>query len=366
MLFSIVIIFVICWLPATLVLTFSGAWTSMPDILWPTTIWLAFCNSSMNSIVYGVMNKNFRTGYLELLHELCCCSKRYKHSFDDLTRVFVCDFSQNPETVHPNKLVSIISCSCRCTCLSSPKDTASDKEDFNPQDILASDNTPIYPKSFRFPASNQLKGYGSGSITALPSTAIPTGDILRHRSSSSAPQARTIKPEELYNNEDHYITTKNAGPVWHYPPIQPVVPEVEYVYGTFSSGNSSIITIESTISDDSDYPDSREGEYSPTVSAPDASADVLNYHPAHRRHRRDSENTYEVIGSVHRPHRIRTTVIRLQEGDMAPIYEVPIPDGEGDVILPTSVDKTPVSARKKAATETTDDMIVATRKETQM
>ena len=76
MLLTIVIVFAICWTPATFVFTFSGIWSSMPQILWPIAIWLAFCNSGMNSLIYGVMNKHFRTGYMELFEYMFCC-KRY-------------------------------------------------------------------------------------------------------------------------------------------------------------------------------------------------------------------------------------------------------------------------------------------------
>ncbi len=69
---AIVVLFILFWLPAIVVLSAGGIWEAMPSVLWPIAIWLALCNSAVNSIVYGVMNKNFRAGYLDLIEHMCC------------------------------------------------------------------------------------------------------------------------------------------------------------------------------------------------------------------------------------------------------------------------------------------------------
>ena len=73
-LFTIVLIFVVCWLPTGIVLGLTDR-IAFGRIGWNVVIWLSLCNSSMNSIIYGVMNKNFRNGYKELLSHVCCCGK---------------------------------------------------------------------------------------------------------------------------------------------------------------------------------------------------------------------------------------------------------------------------------------------------
>ena len=76
-LFAIVIIFVVFWIPAVIVLPLSGFWADMPKVLYTISVWTAFSNSSVNSVVYGAMNKNFRRGYSSLFRKVfCCCSGR--------------------------------------------------------------------------------------------------------------------------------------------------------------------------------------------------------------------------------------------------------------------------------------------------
>ncbi len=73
-LFIIVVVFIVCWFPTAVTLSL-GKDLHIPDIVHTLTIWLSFTNSSMNSIIYGVMNKNFRKGYTQLLSHLFCCQK---------------------------------------------------------------------------------------------------------------------------------------------------------------------------------------------------------------------------------------------------------------------------------------------------
>ena len=178
---------------------------------------------------------------------------------------------------------------------------------------------------FRFPISSELKGYGMRNKNHLNG-----GYGTRN---TSPPVARSVQPEELFDNENGgYTSTKNTDDVWHYPRMENNTPEVEYVYGAFSSGNSSIVTIESTITDDLERDDSNG-----------------------RRNRQDGsqadshENDYDTIENVQRDYLkpVKTTnIIGLREGKLSPIYEVPIPEGEGEIILPTQVKRTPVFKRR--------------------
>nr|AKQ63026.1 orphan G-protein coupled receptor 31 [Platynereis dumerilii] len=72
MLVTIVVIFIVCWTPTGLVMTLMGAGISAPLILYPIAIWLSFSNSSMNSVIYGIMNRNFRRGYRQILRKIAC------------------------------------------------------------------------------------------------------------------------------------------------------------------------------------------------------------------------------------------------------------------------------------------------------
>ena len=80
-LFTIVILFIVFWLPASVVLPLAGFWADMPKILYTISVWTAFSNSSVNSVVYGAMNKNFRRGYVSLLKRMFCgCRRRECHA----------------------------------------------------------------------------------------------------------------------------------------------------------------------------------------------------------------------------------------------------------------------------------------------
>lgn len=68
----IVWVFFVCWgLLACMLLAISLV-DSLPDWLGPTALWLALCNSSMNSFIYGLMNSQFRAGYLITLQKIVC------------------------------------------------------------------------------------------------------------------------------------------------------------------------------------------------------------------------------------------------------------------------------------------------------
>jgi len=73
---SIVIAFVICWSPGVLVGILYTFWPGMPAWFATAATWLAFCNSSVNTVLYGVMNRNFRNGYMRLFNTIFCCGRR--------------------------------------------------------------------------------------------------------------------------------------------------------------------------------------------------------------------------------------------------------------------------------------------------
>ena len=64
--FTIFVLFFVMWAPYALIVLFD------PPHTWPTQIYViaglfAHTNSSINSILYAVTNKNFRDGYLKIL-----------------------------------------------------------------------------------------------------------------------------------------------------------------------------------------------------------------------------------------------------------------------------------------------------------
>ena len=116
---TIVILFILFWLPASIVLPLSGFWEDMPKILYGISVWCAFSNSSINSIAYGAMNKNFRSGYITLfkciffccfhLKKNCeCCNHSTMHNSSSSShgRVNSPDTSTSQEPVPPKNSVS--------------------------------------------------------------------------------------------------------------------------------------------------------------------------------------------------------------------------------------------------------------------
>lgn len=73
---SIVIAFVISWSPGILVSLLFSFWPGMPDWFLTAATWLAFCNSSINTVLYGIMNRNFRNGYFRLFKTVFFCGRR--------------------------------------------------------------------------------------------------------------------------------------------------------------------------------------------------------------------------------------------------------------------------------------------------
>lgn len=72
MLVTIVVLLSVFWLPAAVVLLANNL-IHVHRLIFTIALWLAFINSASNSLVYGILNRNFRTVYVTLLNKLCCC-----------------------------------------------------------------------------------------------------------------------------------------------------------------------------------------------------------------------------------------------------------------------------------------------------
>ncbi|CAK8692619.1 melatonin receptor type 1A-like [Clavelina lepadiformis] len=76
----VVIFFVLFWMPYALMTLFT---THASTLAKRACGWLALSNSAINSIIYGVFNRNFRRGYVKLFRKMCsliccCCSETVK------------------------------------------------------------------------------------------------------------------------------------------------------------------------------------------------------------------------------------------------------------------------------------------------
>ncbi|KAM6220918.1 neuropeptide FF receptor 2 [Rhynchocyon petersi] len=84
MLLIVALLFILSWLPLWTLMMLSDYATLSPAELhviniyiYPFAHWLAFCNSSVNPIIYGFFNENFRRGFQDAFH-LQLCQKRAK------------------------------------------------------------------------------------------------------------------------------------------------------------------------------------------------------------------------------------------------------------------------------------------------
>ncbi|XP_055291282.1 neuropeptide FF receptor 2 [Moschus berezovskii] len=84
MLLTVALLFILSWLPLWTLMMLSDYVDLSPNELqviniyiYPFAHWLAFCNSSVNPIIYGFFNENFRRGFQDAFH-LQLCQKRAK------------------------------------------------------------------------------------------------------------------------------------------------------------------------------------------------------------------------------------------------------------------------------------------------
>ena len=76
MLVTIVIVFSVMWAPGAVVMALSGSLGhgGIPVSIYSVSIWFALYNSATNSILYGIMNTNFRRGYKNVLQQVIGCA----------------------------------------------------------------------------------------------------------------------------------------------------------------------------------------------------------------------------------------------------------------------------------------------------
>ncbi|KAM4811039.1 neuropeptide FF receptor 2-like [Urocitellus parryii] len=84
MLLTVALLFILSWLPLWTLMMLSDYVDLSPNVLriiniyiYPFAHWLAFCNSSVNPIIYGFFNENFRRGFQDAF-QLQVCWKRGK------------------------------------------------------------------------------------------------------------------------------------------------------------------------------------------------------------------------------------------------------------------------------------------------
>uniref|UniRef100_A0A8D0BJA5 Histamine H2 receptor n=1 Tax=Salvator merianae TaxID=96440 RepID=A0A8D0BJA5_SALMN len=59
--------FILCWFPYFTVFTYRGIQGTVPAPLLTIVLWLGYANSALNPFLYGVLNRDFRTAYQQLL-----------------------------------------------------------------------------------------------------------------------------------------------------------------------------------------------------------------------------------------------------------------------------------------------------------
>ncbi|OWF52575.1 melatonin receptor type 1A-like [Mizuhopecten yessoensis] len=72
--FIVFLTFLICWTPYDLTLFFDRG-DRWPSWLYTVFLQIGHFNSSLNSILYGATNRNFRDGYKQFLQKVCCSCK---------------------------------------------------------------------------------------------------------------------------------------------------------------------------------------------------------------------------------------------------------------------------------------------------
>ncbi|XP_019520879.1 PREDICTED: neuropeptide FF receptor 2 [Hipposideros armiger] len=89
MLLIVALLFILSWLPLWTLMMLSDYADLSPSELqliniyiYPFAHWLAFCNSSINPIIYGFFNENFRRGFEEAFHlQLCQKGAKPKEAY---------------------------------------------------------------------------------------------------------------------------------------------------------------------------------------------------------------------------------------------------------------------------------------------
>jgi hypothetical protein len=74
-------VFVICWLPYYTLVSLLAIWPRLPvptSKVIPVTLWLGWCNSAINPIIYTCLSRTFRAVLLQNLG--CCCNNSQTNS----------------------------------------------------------------------------------------------------------------------------------------------------------------------------------------------------------------------------------------------------------------------------------------------
>lgn len=89
MLLIVALLFILSWLPLWTLMMLSDYADLSPNQLriiniyiYPFAHWLAFCNSSVNPIIYGFFNENFRRGFQDAFYlQLCQKNRKSKEAY---------------------------------------------------------------------------------------------------------------------------------------------------------------------------------------------------------------------------------------------------------------------------------------------
>ncbi|XP_066297732.1 alpha-2C adrenergic receptor-like [Branchiostoma lanceolatum] len=71
--------FVLCWLPffvSYLVVTVCAS-CSLSPLLFRFFVWLGYCNSALNPLIYTLFNKDFRDAFQKIIKRMCCKCKSH-------------------------------------------------------------------------------------------------------------------------------------------------------------------------------------------------------------------------------------------------------------------------------------------------
>ncbi|KAM5276718.1 melatonin receptor type 1A [Hipposideros larvatus] len=103
--FMVFVLFAICWAPLNLIgLAVASDPASMvpriPEWLFVTSYYMAYFNSCLNAIIYGVLNQNFRKEYRRIIVSLCTAKMFFVDSSNDVADRIKC--KPSPLTTNNN------------------------------------------------------------------------------------------------------------------------------------------------------------------------------------------------------------------------------------------------------------------------
>ena len=82
----VIIVFVTCWLPhAVTMYAVAFGYNGFSDTFYVITTWLAMTNSMLNPILYGILNRQYRTAFKRLVCWCCCMRKGRRESVQSVS-----------------------------------------------------------------------------------------------------------------------------------------------------------------------------------------------------------------------------------------------------------------------------------------